>query len=242
MFQGERNGAMLDLNTEKGRYISAALALASEKSWHDVTLADIAARAGSGLVALKEHFSSKSEILAAFTRMVDDEVLTRAPAREDGQGKRDALFEVVMSRFDVLQPWKAALRSITRSGPPDPAQIACGLAANRWMLEAAGIGSGGFNGLARAAGLASVYGSVFRTWLDDDDPGLARTMAALDRRLRRGERALRRADDVASGMRRVAGAFCGAARGVRSRVDDARNGLRPTEAQGPREEPSAPAA
>lgn len=233
---------MLDLNTEKGRYISAALALAAERSWDQVTLSEIAARAGTGLVGLKAHFSSKAEILAAFTDLVNDEVLARAPAREEGQSRRDALFEVVMSRFDVLAPWKPALRSIVRSSVPDPAQVARGLAANRWMLEAAGIGSGGLDGMARVAGLASVYSSTFRVWLDDDDPGLSRTMATLDRRLRRGERALRRADDVMSGMRRVAGAFCGAARGMRSRVDEARESRRRGDGDDLREDPSTPVA
>ena len=33
------------------------------------------------------------------------------------------------------------------------------------------------------------------TWLDDDDPALARTMARLDRELRRGERVVEGADD-----------------------------------------------
>ena len=36
--------------------------------------------------------------------------------------------------------------------------------------------------------LALLYASVLRTWLDDDDPGLARTLAALDRGLARGAR------------------------------------------------------
>ncbi|HEX2257777.1 MAG TPA: TetR/AcrR family transcriptional regulator, partial [Afifellaceae bacterium] len=40
----------------------------------------------------------------------------------------------------------------------------------------------------RAQGLALVWARVMRVWLDDDDPGLARTMAALDRRLREAER------------------------------------------------------
>ena len=53
------------------------------------------------------------------------------------------------------------------------------------------------------AGLASVYASVFRTWLDDDDPGLARTMAALDRRLRRGERTYARIEDGLDVLRRM---------------------------------------
>ena len=56
----------------------------------------------------------------------------------------------------------------------------------------------------RVAGLATVYGSVFRVWLEDDDPGLARTMAALDRRLRRGESAVRSLDRACSVLNRLA--------------------------------------
>jgi hypothetical protein len=40
----------------------------------------------------------------------------------------------------------------------------------------------------RAQGLAILFASVLRTWVDDDDPGHARTMAALDRALARGQR------------------------------------------------------
>lgn len=213
---------MLDLTTEKGRYISSALALAAERPWGEVTLAEIANRAGATLVGLKAQFDSKSDILSAFVAMVDDEVLARAPRREEGQAARDALFEVVMSRFDVLEPWKPAIRSITQSGLPDPSQMAAVFASNRWMLEAAGIGSGGLEGAARTAGLVSVYGAVFRIWLEDDDPGLARTMAALDRRLRRGERAMQRTEDVLKGAQRMVSALFGAAETVRSRMDGSR--------------------
>ena len=54
------------------------------------------------------------------------------------------------------------------------------------------------------AGLGLTYASVFRTWLEDDDPGLARTMAALDRRLRRGERTLGGIEGVAAALNRFA--------------------------------------
>jgi AcrR family transcriptional regulator len=217
---------MLDLTTEKGRYISAALALAGERPWNEVTLADIAERAGSTLVGLKAHFAGKGDIVRAFTTLVDDEVLARAPRRTEGQAARDALFEVIMSRFDVLEPWKPGIRSIVRAGMPEPGQMAQVLASQRWMLEAAGIGAGGVDGAVRTAGLASVYASVFRIWLEDSDPGLARTMAALDRRLRRGERSMRRAEDVMKGFGRIAGALFGAAGTVRSRMDEVRRGAR----------------
>ncbi|MGE0697861.1 MAG: TetR family transcriptional regulator [Hyphomicrobiaceae bacterium] len=229
---------MLDLTTDKGRFVSAALALAAERPWQEVTLADIAERAGSTLVALKGQFSSKDAILSAFTTLVDDEVLTRAPRRDPEQAARDALFEVIMSRFDVLEPWKPAIRSIARSGPPEPGRLAGMMASSRWMLEAAGIGSGGMEGVARTAGLAAVYAAVFRTWLDDDDTGLARTMAALDRRLRRGERTMQRADDMMRGLRRVASAVLGTAETLRSRMDDVRRGTRPADPAPP--PPSTP--
>src|SRR5258707_187956 len=51
------------------------------------------------------------------------------------------------------------------------------------IIEAAGP-----RGMVRAQGLAVLFASVLRTWVDDDDPGLARTMAALDRALARGQR------------------------------------------------------
>jgi hypothetical protein len=54
------------------------------------------------------------------------------------------------------------------------------------MLSAADISAAGPKGILRGQGLALLYASVLRTWLDDDDPGLARTMAALDRALSRG--------------------------------------------------------
>jgi hypothetical protein len=42
--------------------------------------------------------------------------------------------------------------------------------------------------MLRAQGLALLFASVLRTWIDDQDRGLARTMAALDRALARGQR------------------------------------------------------
>jgi hypothetical protein len=56
------------------------------------------------------------------------------------------------------------------------------------MLTAAGIGAAGPKGMIRAQGLALLYANVMRTWVDDDDEGLARTLAALDRELARGQR------------------------------------------------------
>ena len=197
---------MLD-TSPKGRILAAALACAAQKSWEDVTLLDIAEAANVSLGELRSALASKTDIIAALLRAVDDEVLKRAPKRGEGQEKRDVLFDIIMSRFDVLAPYKAALKSIHASGGADFALAGPYLSSQHWMLQAAGIGTEGAGGALRVAGLGLTYASVFRVWLEDDDPGLARTMAALDRRLRRGERTLDGIEQLGSAFSRFGQAF-----------------------------------
>jgi AcrR family transcriptional regulator len=194
---------MFDPFTPKGRVLAAALDCAAKRNWAEVTLADVADAAKLPLVDLRGEFGSKTEILAALVRAVDDEVLKRAPRRAEGQPARDCLFDIVMSRFDVLGPYKDAVKSIHASGPADLALALPLLSSMHWMLEAAGIATDGARGSLRVTGLATLYASVFRVWLEDDDPGHARTMAALDRRLRRAERTLRNVEDVGAVIRRL---------------------------------------
>jgi AcrR family transcriptional regulator len=202
---------MLDTTTTSGRIISAALRLAGERPWADVTLPDIAKAANVSLVELRRAFASKADVIAAFVRAVDDAVLERAPERSreapGSQSPRDALFDVIMSRFDVLAPYKPALKSITATWPTDPALLRALSLSQAWMLRAAGIPAEGLEGQVKGAGLGALYASVFRTWLQDDDAGLARTMAALDRRLRRGESTLNSIDDFRKKLRGIGDAF-----------------------------------
>jgi ubiquinone biosynthesis protein COQ9 len=199
---------MPDQHTTRDRIVAAALKLAAERPWSDITLLNIAQEAGLTLADLRHEFATKSEILIAFARAIDDQVLRSAPTHNGGAtASRDAIFDIVMSRFDALGPYKPALRAIAASSLFEPALLMNLLASQHWMLQAAGFGTEGFVGALRVAGLASVYASVFRTWLDDDDPGLARTMAALDRRLRRGERTLAPVEDMSALVWRLAGIF-----------------------------------
>ena len=192
------------VDAPEGRIVDAALRLAAVRPWSQVTLLDIAEGAGLTLADLRRSFGSKSEILAAFARSIDDQILAKAVRPPEGQSARDTLFEVLMMRFDALEPHRAALKSIQSAGAADPALIRALLASQAWMLNAAGVATDGIGGGVRIAGLASVYASVFQTWLDDDDPGLARTMAALGRRLRRGEQTLSSLDEIGAAARRMA--------------------------------------
>ena len=173
------------------RIVDAALALASERRWREVALADIAERAGVALVDVYRHCPSKAAAVAAFLRRIDAAVLAGTRAEDGEQEARDRLFDVIMRRFDALQPYKQAVASILADTPADPVAALCGarpfLRSMAWMLEAAGLSATGLAGRLRVHGLALVYGTTLRVWLNDDSADLARTMAALDRNLRRAE-------------------------------------------------------
>jgi ubiquinone biosynthesis protein COQ9 len=194
---------MIDQSTTRGRIIHAALQAAAVKPWNDVAMLDIAEVAGVSLIEIKKEFPSKAAILMGFSRAIDDQVLAGIGKRQPGTPPRDALFEVLMSRFDAMQPYRAGLRSIVGAGLPDMAMMQRLFSAQAWMLNAAGVPLNGAAGTIRVFGLTSVYAAVFRTWLDDDDTGQARTMAALDRRLRRGESTLATFDSVCGSLNGV---------------------------------------
>lgn len=191
---------MIDPTTPKGSIISAALRLAARRPWQEVSMIEIAEEAAVSLVDLRKEFGSKSAIVSAFMRAIDDTVLARATKPLSNTAPRDALFEVVMSRFDALAPYKAGVKSIVSGVGLDTDLARRMFASQAWMLNAAGIPLNGMAGTVRVFGLASVYMSVFRTWLEDDDAGLAKTMAALDRRLRRGEQSMQTLDGLCNAV------------------------------------------
>ena len=117
--------------------------------------------------------------------------MRRAPAPAEGSSARDRLFDVLMRRFDVLQPDKEAVAAIVRDALSNPLAALCHgpqlLASMAWMLEDAGLSSAGPAGALRAKGLALVYLAALRAWLGDDNADKAKTMAVLDRGLRQAE-------------------------------------------------------
>ncbi len=184
------------------RIVDAAMALAAEKGWRTTTLADIAERAGMSLAEFYRHVSGRADIIAALSRLTDAKVLGGGVDMEERP--RDRLFDVLMRRFDALAPYKEGLRAIWTEARMDPLTALSGLPHLKrsmgWMLEAAGVHSSGFAGMVQVRGLAAVWLSVLDTWFQDDSEDLAKTMAALDSRLRQAE-------ELWASVRRPFGAF-----------------------------------
>ena len=119
----------------------------------------------------------------------DEHVLDGVDEAMEGEPVRDRLFDLIMRRLDELRPHKRAIRSMLSDVPRDPVSVLCVaphlMQSMAWMLEAAGVRTDGLRGIARVQGLTAIYLRVLRTWLDDDSEDQGKTMAQLDRLLRR---------------------------------------------------------
>lgn len=170
--------------------VAAALDLAENQGWRNVTLAAIAARSGHSLADLLAEFPTKEAILKAFALQVDHDVL-KDPF-DDAGTVRDRLFDLLMRRFDALAPRRAALRAILRDTLGDPFAALSGLCAlHRSMtltLEAAGASASGAIGQVRVKALGAIYLHALYEWLQGESDDTDRVMAQIDKSLARAER------------------------------------------------------
>jgi len=174
--------------------VDNALDLAAAKGWAETSLGDIAQAAGLTLAQLHGTYPSKTAILAAYTTRIDEAVLNGIDPELADKSRRERLFDVLMKRFEEMDPDKEAVRSILCVSATNVESLARGplslYRSMRWMLEAANISSSGMRGQLRIKGLALIYLAVLRAWLADDSEDMARTMSSLDRQLSRAERLL----------------------------------------------------
>jgi AcrR family transcriptional regulator len=193
----KRDGAGSD---PRGRIIDALMALAGEQRFEDISISAICAKAGVSLADFREFFPSKGAVLAGFSKRIDRIVLD---GHSDDLAKEDAkerLFDVLMRRLDAMAPYREGLREVGQWLRRDPMSA---LAVNqvvvnsmRFMLESAGIESDGGVGALKLQGLALAWSHIVNIWLDDAEPDLSKTMAALDRELTRGERIVAKVDSL----------------------------------------------
>lgn len=195
------------------KVIETLMSLAAEQPYGDISLAEIARAADMSLADLRDLFPSKGAILGGLMRMIDRQVLDGTTADMEDETHHDRLLDVMMRRLDAFAPYREGMRAVYRSIRSDPvfALQINQAATNSWryMLEAAGIETGGGLGAMRVQGAVLVFSKAFAVWLDDADD-MARTMATLDRELKRGEQIMRAAD----GFHRLAAPFRGFARSV----------------------------
>ncbi|MBW3558554.1 MAG: TetR family transcriptional regulator [Proteobacteria bacterium] len=160
------------------RAVDAALALAADRPWREITLADIAGETGLSFAELYARTPSKNALLSRLARRFDT---AAAEAVLEGE-THDRLFEAAMARLEAMEPHRFVLLAIARDEQAE--RIAARLPRTaRVLLQAAGVPTEGLAGAARVAAMTAVWARVLQVWRDDEG-ALNRTMAEIDSRLK----------------------------------------------------------
>jgi len=168
--------------------ITAAFRLAGEEGWRKVNVAKSARAAGLSLSEARDRFPSRNAILLRFGRLADQAALKDAPSEGP---VRDRLFDLLMSRFDMMQAHRAGLKALLKALPADPPTailLACATKRSmRWMLQGAGVTATGPRGELQVRGMLAVWLWAVRAWERDESEDMSGTMAAVDKGLERAE-------------------------------------------------------
>lgn len=180
--------------------IKAALDLAASRSWESLTLNDIALAAGLELGDF-HGVAGKQTLSDAVLGWLDKAM--SAEGIDPNATPRERLFDVIMLRFEAMEPYREGLKSLFRWQERHPIQLAKRLPARKasadWALVSAGLdGEGDLPFDVRSIGIGWAIGQAERAWEKETDPTFTRTMAALDK-------ALRQLDDRAEMIARFTG-------------------------------------
>ena len=162
----------------------AALALAEERPWREVSLRDIAERAQVPFADLYAKAPGKPLLVLRLSQRLDRSALETAATASDDP--HDRLFDATMARIEAMEPKRDGLVSMARGESPVTRATLFPLTA-RAILEAAGVSATP----PRLAAMTLVWARVVQVWRDDEG-ALNRTMAEIDKRLRQMQGRLKR--------------------------------------------------
>ncbi len=175
---------------EKG--LKAALELAASRPWADIPLADIAARAKLSLSDF-HGVAGREDLVEALDGYFDKAMSADGVPEETSP--RERLFDVIMLRFEAMEPYRAGLIELLKFRETSLTHVVS-LPGHRhasaaWALASAGLDhDGGAPASLKRIAIAVVIAQAERAWRKEASGDFALTMTALDKGLRRVEERL----------------------------------------------------
>ena len=172
--------------------VKACFEMIAEKGLGKTRLSALASRFNVPLRQFYDRYPSVEAILMRFMDQVDRAMLDQI-GRTEGTPKRDLYFDMMMARCDALQLHREGVKRWLGDLPKQPTLWAGAL--KRWeqslslMLD---IAKDSPLFPVKKIGLAGIYTVTLKSWMNDETTDMAKTMAALDGALSRGETLIQR--------------------------------------------------
>jgi AcrR family transcriptional regulator len=185
-----------DYFLDREKIILKVLELLESTSWDNLTLTAIAQAMHQSPLHLYKNFATKGDLLCGIIDYIDIKMLRLYGEGEENITPKEALFDLLMCRFETLTPYRKAISSLYSSVLFSPCQVfdtySAFLDSLRKILETSHISTEGILGMIKLKGFAIVYILIMKTWLEDRTEDLSKTMVTIDKLLKQIEPILTR--------------------------------------------------
>ena len=180
------------VENKKEKLIILGFKLIEKKGWSYFSLKSLAKENKSDLESIKIFFKNKSQFLESFSEMIDNKVLANIDKDEFNKNSiKDNLFELIMLRFENLNPYKTGLKILLSDLKKSPVELKRimkkVLDSMDLFLEIANVKNNYLMDFIKVNIIFIIYSYVFNVWLDDQSSEMSKTMAELDKWLSKAE-------------------------------------------------------
>ncbi len=92
----------------------------SSNDWRDLSCTDLAAKAGISVQDAFLAYRNRYAYVTELVRRIDGDMLKSFDPSISDEPARDRLFDVLMARFDAMQTYRPAIKSLTKAAKKDP--------------------------------------------------------------------------------------------------------------------------
>ncbi len=174
------------MNKEEIKIAKKTLKILTLKNWNNILFKDILIK----VKKLPPKIKNKNDLLKNINRYIDYLLKIDTKSLEKSS-KKDMLFEVVMTRFDILQKYRKSILNIYKSYKNKPHKslllIPSFLESMVITAEIANINTKGLKGSIKIKGIFVIYIATFFIWIDDNSKSIEKTMTSLDNYIDKAE-------------------------------------------------------
>ena len=166
--------------------------LIEEIGWENFSLEKLARKELIKTEDLNLFFSDKNQLIECFSEMIDEQVIKEIDLAEFNQNSvKDNIFELIMLRFEKLDPYKKSLTILLKELKYKP-RVLNKITKKIFnsldlFLEISNAKSNYVFDFFKLNIMFIIYGYTFKIWLEDDTKDMAKTMAEVDKWLSEAE-------------------------------------------------------
>ena len=183
----------MNFTKKKFLLIDFSFKVIEQTGWKNFSLEVLSKKKKIPLNNINELINSRTELLQEFSNMIDMKVEDNIDFKDlQNSNVKDNLFELIMLRLEIMQPYKKGLKKIVSDLKNDPLStktISLNIlnSLDFYLDISSAYNSSVFDMLKKKA-IFLIYGYVFMIWLNDSTEELSKTMSELDRLLSLSEK------------------------------------------------------